>query len=165
MDYLKIYSSYKEIINVASKIYNIVFVDLNTGLENDETRAILEKSDIIIINTEQDIDEIKKLDELRYANPIFLENNVLIMLNRYDNFSKFNSKNISRLLKTKNDVLTVPYNTLFNEAMQDGKVDELFFNPIFKKTVENDKNETFIRELQNNIDVINYKIKELHLRK
>ena len=165
VDYNKIYSSYKEIINVASKLYNVVFVDLNAGLENNETKIILEKSDIIITNIEQDIDEIKKFDELRFQNPIFLENNILVMINRYDKSSKYNSKNISRLLKIRPDVLTVPYNTLYNEAMQDGKVDELFLNPLYRKTIENDKNEIFIQELQRSLDIINYKIKELHLRK
>lgn len=165
VDYNKIYSSYKEIINVASKLYNVVFVDLNAGLENNETKIILEKSDIIITNIEQDIDEIKKFDELRFQNPIFLENNILVMINRYDKSSKYNSKNISRLLKIRPDALTVPYNTLYNEAMQEGKVDELFLNPLYRKTMENDKNEIFIQELQNDLDIINLKIKELHIRK
>ena len=165
IDYEKIYSSYKEIIEAANQTYNIVFVDLNHGIDNLDTKFILEKSDLIIVNLEQDINEIRKFDELRYEMPMFLENNVLILLNRYDKYSKYNSKNISRLLKIRPDVLAVPYNTSFNEAMQEGNVDEFFLNPLFKMAQNFDKNEIFIDELQKDIDVIEYKIRELHIRK
>lgn len=165
LDYEDMYQYYKDIIDAANQVYNIVFVDLNHGINNQETKIILEKSDIIIVNLEQDINEIKKFDELRFEEPLFLEKNILLLLNRYDKYSKYNSKNISRLLKIKPDVLAVPYNTSFSEAMQEGNVDGFFLNPVFKMAQDFDKNEIFIDELQNDIDTIEYKLKELHIRK
>ena len=50
----------------------------------------------------------------------------LILIGRYDKFSKYNIKNVSRYLEEKNQILTIPYNTLYMEATNEAGVPDLF---------------------------------------
>ena len=50
IDYDRIYATCKNIINVSNAYYDVVFVDLNHGLEGGATRAILNSSNIIVLN-------------------------------------------------------------------------------------------------------------------
>ena len=163
-DYERIYGTYKEVIDTANKIYDIVFVDLSRGM-SEANKIILNRSDLIVVNTEQNINEINKFEELKSIEPILQGNNVLLLLDRCDKDSKYNAKNVSRQIKIKTNALTVLYNTLFNEAMQEGTVDDFILNPLFKKVQENDINAMFFDELQKDIDIIDFKLKELHVRR
>lgn len=164
LDFEKIYASYKDIIDIANKTYDIVFVDLNSGI-NEVNITILNRSDVIVVNTEQNMNDIYKLEELTSSEQALQGNNVLFLLDRCDKDSKYNAKNISRQMKTRINILTVFYNTLFNEAIQEGTVDDFILNPLLKKNQENDVNTVFFDELQKDIDIIDFKLKELHVRK
>ena len=63
VEYSRIYNSIKDILNVARKYYDIIFVDLNNGLSDPTTREILEMSNIIILNMEQKMAEFDRLVE------------------------------------------------------------------------------------------------------
>ncbi len=161
LGYKRIYESCQDIISVANKYYDIIFVDLNHGLEDESTREILNLSDVIILNIEQkpsEIEKVKKLKETMFAQKL------LILVNKYDRKSKYTVKNISRELFEKKDILSVPYNTLYAEAVQEGTVVDLFLNPRIRKlTGTEDRNAFFISELKRAEDVIDYKIQEIQM--
>lgn len=63
-EYLKIKGKYKDIIRNASQFYDMIFLDLDKGLEDEMVKELLELSDIIVVNVEQKIDMINNFNEL-----------------------------------------------------------------------------------------------------
>ncbi len=63
-EYAKVKGKYKDIIRNASQSYDIVFVDLDKGLEDNMVKEILNISNITVVNVEQKIDMINDFNEL-----------------------------------------------------------------------------------------------------
>ena len=116
LEYEEIKQNYPEIINLANKYYDLVFVDLDAELGEAITEQILQNSNLVIANLSQRLVSINKFMELREEQPMFNSKKILLLINRYDKFSKYTIKNITRYMGEKNKVLTIPYNTLFFEA-------------------------------------------------
>ena len=165
LDYMKIYRSCKDILNVAKRYYDIIFVDLNNGIEDETTKEILKMSDIVILNIEQKLSEFEKLAELKQEKELFTAKNLIPMINRYDRKSKYSSKNVSRELGEKKEILTIPYSNLFAEAVQEGTVAEFFINTRLKKLEDsNDRTTFFVQEVKRATDALIYKMQELQMR-
>jgi len=84
----------------------------------------------------------------------FKKSNSILTLGKYDDKSKYNAKNISRnILKTKEIINTVPYNTVLFEEMQEGRLIDMFIR--FLSLNVKDENTFFVDEikrLKENID-------------
>lgn len=162
-DYENLKKLYPEIINLANKYYDLVFVDLDSETDNDISDIILSNSDLIIAHLSQRLSSINKYLEIKKTKPVLDSKKTLILIGRYDKFSKYTIKNISRYMKEKNKVLTIPYNTLFFEACEEAKVPELFFNI---KSLENDERNTlFVEEVKRTSENIMYRLQDLALMK
>ena len=162
MQYKKILNSYADIISIANRYYDMVFVDLNKSLELEQTQEILKMSNVIVVNLEQ---KLRKLDDflrIKDEEPLLKGKNVLTLVNRYDKFSKYNSRNITRYLGQKREVFVVPYNTAFYEACEEGSIAEFFLK--MRKIDATDKNGAFMQEMKRTTDGIIYKIQELQMR-
>ena len=165
VDYNKLYGTCREILMIARQHYDIIFVDLNNGLEDDTTKEILKMSNIIILNMEQKPSEIEKIVELKENKELFPQKNTMILVNNYDRKSKYSSKNMSREMGEKKEIMTVPYANLFSEAVQEGTVAEFFLNTRIKRLDDvEDRTAFFIRELKRDTDAIVYKMQELQMR-
>jgi len=136
---------YEDIIEAADRFYDYVFVDLNKGFRYPELTRILEKSDLIVMNLTQRIKIIDSYMKLREENPMFRAPNVMLVLGRYDKYSKYSAKNVSRYMGEKKLISTVPYNTLFFEACGEGDAAEYFLK--FKTTDVKDRNGFFVSEI------------------
>ena len=136
-------------------------LSLNKGLDNENTREILEMSDIIVVNLTQRLKIINEFMDLRQSNLLFKQNNVLLLIGRYDKYSKYNTKNIARYMKEKN-ILTVPYNTLFFEAANEGEVADFFIK--YRTIGDTDRNSIFISEIKRATEGIIYKLQEQLMR-
>jgi len=165
VDYDKVYNSCKDILNVAKKYYDIVFVDLNNGLDKDTTKEIIKMSDIVILNVEQKPSEFQKVVKLQENTEVFNPKRILKLINNYDRKSKYSSKNVSRELSEKKEILTVPYCNLFSESVQEGNTAEFFLDVRVKRLEgSEDRTSFFIHELKRDIDSIIYKMQELQMR-
>lgn len=162
-EYEKIRPTYKEVINVANKFYDYVFVDTNKGLDNDYIRDILGISDIIVVNITQRLKLIQEYGNLKKEDDLFKGDNVIPLVGRYDKFSKYNAKNISRTLGYKGEVLTVPYSTLFFEACNEGKTADFFLR--FRKLNPTDRNALFIDEVKKATDTIMERVRLLKYKR
>lgn len=161
-EYLEIAKMYPEILNIANKNYDLVFVDISKRMDEEEANRILEIADVIIVNITQRLAIIDKFNTLREENKFFKNNNVLLNIGRYDKYSKYNIKNISRYLRMKKDVLVIPYNTLFFESCSEGRVAEFFLK--LRNTDLGDRNNTFVQELDRMTKQLIYKLQELQIR-
>ncbi len=161
-EYDKIKSFYPEVVLSANKNYNLIFIDLNKTLDAPISRRILEISDLIVVNITQSLRVIEDFIELRNQNPMFKGNNILLLIGRYDKYSKYNMKNISRYISEKNNIFSSPYNTLFFEACSEGKIADYFLK--FRKLDQTDRNAVFINEIKKMSDGIIYKAQELQMK-
>lgn len=139
--------TYPEIIKSANKYYDLVFVDLDENVDEETKTSILDMSDVTVVNLSQRLRSINKFAETKVNTNRLKDRKKLILIGRYDKYSKYNSKNITRYLGEKNQVLTVPYNTLFMEASEEAGVPDLFLR--FRKMAETeDVNGFFISEIR-----------------
>lgn len=161
-EYLKVRGHYKEIIQNANRFYDFVFVDLEKGMEDSLSRDVLGISDLIVINVEQKINMINDFIRIKSEEPLFQEENYILNIGRFDSFSKYSLKNISRYIGLRKDIIAIPYNTLYFEAASEEKVADLFLK--MRKVDENERNGAFIKAAKEAGEKIIYKLQELQMR-
>lgn len=162
-EYTKITPYYKDILSIANKCYDLVFVDLSKKMPKQDVTDILQTSDIVVMNLTQRLKTINDFIELRNANEFYKKRNVMLAIGRYDQFSKYNSKNITRYLKEKRGLCVIPYNTLFFEACSEGNITDFIANARSLKD-ETDRNANFIKEIKAADVNIVAKLQELQMR-
>lgn len=135
---------YSEIIKIASRYYDMVIVDLDNEIDIVGTNEILKYSDLVIAMTSQKVASIqtmqKKKAEIEGTNKILL-------IGKYDLKSKYTIKNLTRMTGTKEEILAIPYNTLYFEAAQEGNVPDLFLK-LRRIEDKNDVNTFFINNVK-----------------
>lgn len=161
-DYKQISELYPSVLQVADRSYDLVFVDISKRMPENQIKEILELSDIIIVNMTQRIKTIDDFMKLREENDFFKKNNILLNLGRYDKYSKYNVKNVTRYMKEKKEIHAIPYNTLFFESCSEGKVAEFFLR--LRKVEPEDRNAVFVEETARLAKDLIYKMQELQLK-
>ncbi len=159
---VEIADEYVEIVKLASQYYDKIFVDLDYNLNKDIREQIIEQSDLIIVNTSQNLKSLQKLKENKESNRLLKSPRTLLLIGRYDKFSKYNIKNITRYLEEKNKVLTVPYNTLYFEACNEAGVPDLFLK-LKRMSDLDDRNAIFMDEVKRASENIIYRLQELQV--
>lgn len=154
---------FRDIAKIASRYYDLVFIDIDRDLDENVSNSLLEISDMIVVNLSQKIRQINDYLKIREENMIFKEKAVIPILGRYDKNSKYTVKNVSRYMREKEGVYSIPYNTLFFEACNEGEVDDFFIK--LRKINPKDKNALFIEEVKKVAERIIYKLQELRLRR
>ncbi len=162
IEYQNIKSKYVDVIKIAKKYYDIILVDLNKGLD-DFTREILENSDVVVVNLTQRLKSINDYAKLREKEALVQKRNVMILIGRYDKFSKYNSKNIAKFYRQKDEPTIIPYNTQFFEACSEGKIADLFLK-IRTLTSADNKNVIFIDDVKKTCEKIIYKMQEAQMK-
>lgn len=161
-EYKDIRQYYPDIINLANNYYDLVFVDLDKQKQDNVTETIIKNSNLIIANLSQRLASINAFMKAREEKLVLKSKKTLLLLGRYDKFSKYNIKNISRYLGEKNKISTVPYNTLFFEACEEASVPDLFLK--LRKTDPDDRNRFFLAEVKRAIDNIIYRLEDLKVK-
>ena len=158
-EYEELKTMYPDIINLANNYYDLVLVDLDMEVQEKISEPILNNSNLIVATLSQRLSSINRFLEYREKNKIFKEKKTLILIGRYDKYSKYSVKNISRYMKEKNRVSTIPYNTLFFEASEEAQVPDLFWK--LRNVDPDDRNATFMEEVKRTVDNIIYRLKDL----
>ena len=153
---------FKDIAKIASKYYDLVFIDIDGSLEENIKDSLLEISDLIVVNLQQKLRTINEYLQIKQENHIFREKSLMPILGRYDKNSKYNVKNVARYMKEKRGVYSIPYNTLFFEACSEGKVADFFIK--LQKINPKDKNAIFISNVKEATDEIIQRLKQLQMR-
>lgn len=161
-EYREIAQLYPNILQVANRSYDLVFVDISKRMPKEQVDKILEIANVVIVNMTQRLKTIDDFINLREENEFFKGKNILVNIGRYDKFSKYNVKNITRYMKEKKDVHAIPYNTLFFESCSEGKVAEIFLK--LRRVEQEDRNAVFIEETSRLAKDLIYKLQELQLK-
>lgn len=157
---IEITNEYIEIVKIANQYYDKVFVDLDNNLSDNIREQIIDESDLVIVNSSQNYRSLKALKEDKKSNRLLKSPRTLLLIGRYDKFSKYNVKNITRFLEEKNKVLTIPYNTLYFEACNEAGVPDLFLK-LKRMSDLDDRNAIFISEIKRASENIIYRLQEL----
>ena len=161
-EYQRLRDIYPEILQAANKYYDLIFVDINKGLDNEFIRNILKTSDLLITNLTQRTKIIDDYMRIKEKEKLFSKSNNMLLIGRYDRFSKYTAKNIARYMNTKEEINVIPYSTLFFEACNEGKVADFFLR--FRTIDESDRNASFIKEVRKVTENIDYKLQELRMK-
>lgn len=153
---------YPSVINMANKYYDLVLIDLDNKIGEEIVKEILDISNLVVVNLTQRLSSINRFIEMREEVQSLKAKKTLLLFNKYDRYSKYTVKNISRYMGEKNKVSTIPYNTLFFEACEEAKVPELFLR--IKNTQEDDRNGFFLAEIRRTVENIIYRLQDLQMR-
>lgn len=162
LEYEELKTNYPEIINLANNYYDLVFVDLNAELGEEIINQILEMSNIIVATLSQRLSSINNFMKVREQIPVLASKKTMLLIGRYDRFSKYTIKNITRYMNEKNKVSTIPYNTLFFEASEEAKVPDLFLR--LRKVDIDDRNNFFLEEVKRTTESIMYRLQDLAMK-
>ena len=162
-EYNEIAESYVDILQTAKRYYDLIFVDLSKKMPRKEAAAILQISDVLIVNMTQKIKAIDDFMALREANDFYKRKNIMLAIGKYDRYSKYNTKNITRYLKEKKLISAIPYITLFFEACTEVNIIDFMLKA---KTIadEADNNSIFIKEIKTLNENIMFKLQELQMK-
>lgn len=161
-EYNQINQYYSEIVNLANSYYDLVFVDLDNQVEENTRKTIIDNSNLIVANLSQRLTSINRFMQEKQQDPILNSKKTLLLIGRYDKYSKYNIKNISRYMGEKNKVSTIPYNTLYFEACEEAAVPDLFLK--LRKTEEEDRNNFFLAEVKRAAENIIYRLEDLAMK-
>lgn len=152
--YARILETFPLILDYANQFYDIVLVDLNKGFDSPEVNQILQKSDLIVLSVSQNKQIVKKVFKDLDSLKILQEKPVIPVIGRYDRFSRYSAKNIARdLVGYKKAIYTIPYNTQFFDACNEGRALEFTLENA-KADYAQDRNGYFLSEVSKLADAI-----------
>lgn len=124
-EYNKQRKNMKSIIQLASKYYELVFVDLNGDIQDAAVQGILESSNLVVVNLPQSLAEIDKFIQTKQDEGLLRKKNVITLIGKSDENSKYNKKNVASYIKEK-EAYSIPYDTQYLEATSEGGIIEFF---------------------------------------
>ena len=162
LEYDELKTTYPDIITLANRYYDLVLVDLDDEIGDDLSEQILQSSNLIIASLNQRLTSINNFMKIREENELLKSIKTLLLIGRYDKFSKYTIKNITRYMGEKNKVSTIPYNTLFFEACEEAKLPDLLLR--LRKVGEDDRNSFFLSEVKRASENILYRLQDLAMK-
>lgn len=153
---------FKDIVKIASKYYDLVFIDIDNNLDEKIKDSLLEISNLVIACLPQKLRKINEYVKIKNEKEEFKNKAIIPVMGRYDKHSKYNTKNVARYIKEKRGVLAVSYNTLFFEACNEGKVADFFIK--FRRINEKDRNAIFISDVRQITEKMISRLQELQMR-
>ena len=123
-DYERVVKYYVEILSVANRFYDLVYIDIEKGFDSEVNKLILEKADIIVACFEQNMKDIEEFRKLWGVHELLPKSKTIPLLTKEDKFSKYNSNNVARYIGQKmgKGICSIVYNTILMEKMQEGDV-------------------------------------------
>lgn len=153
---------YVSLIKKATMAYDIVIVDLPKGI-NQLAQDILTISDVVVYGITQKRHSIDEYMSSRKDGYTAKMNNLLVYIGRYDKFSKYTQKNISRTTRNRDMLYPVVYNTLFSDACDEGVVVDYFLR--MQTVTDKNRNTAFVDEIKDLIKGILFKIDEVLMKR
>ena len=147
----------KDIIKIANKYYDLVFVDLEGSIEDLQIREILDLSNVNVITLVQNINSLNDFIEEKNKSDVLRGDKVLVSIGKYDEKSKYTVKNIAKYIKQKR-VYRIPYNTVYSMDAPEGRVPDYFIK--FKRINATHVNSKFITSVNEESEAIINTIKE-----
>ncbi len=151
----------KNIIKIAKKAYDLVFVDLDGSIEEPFVQEVIGESSLVVVSITQREKIIKELINIQQTNNLLNKNNAMFLMGRYDRNSKFNTKNVERTYRVK-DIVGIPYNTLFFESANEGGLADFFTQ--YRKLKPTHPQANLVNSMEEFSEKMIYRLKELQMQ-
>lgn len=158
-EYINISKYFSQIVEVANQSYDIVLVDMSKKIPKQNKDKVLNISDLVVFNLNQNMTSINNFLKLKQNNEFYRKSNVMLLLGKYNPNSKYSNKNVARYLKEKNIPMIVPYNILLADECSEGKIIDYFLR-IQRIEGYDNKDTYFIKQLRQTADSLEYKMQE-----
>ncbi len=116
---------FKAILTMSKSTYDLVLLDVTSGLNTPYSRAILAFSDAVVINASQNIAMLDALRALRKSDDADLLAEAFICIGHYESSSKLGRRQFAKLLATKSIVVVPRYSALI-DVINTGNMLEFF---------------------------------------
>ncbi|WP_145950133.1 chromosome partitioning protein ParA [Paenibacillus sp. Y412MC10] len=133
------------IFEAANNYYDLVMVDVNSGVRNQLTNTILQNSDLVVVCLNQNASLLDAFFSKEEYPQILDQKDHIIVLGNYDRRSKYSAKNIARKYGQRN-VYTVPHCTSFMDAANANNVLEFFLRN--RHVASDHENSFFLNEVK-----------------
>ena len=163
LEYRKIEKTYVELIKMASQYYDMVLVDVDKMISPDVRNEILEASNLNVIVISQKKECLNRYIELKKKNKEVNSQKTLPVIGKYNNESKYNTKNVMKYIGEKKELNVVPFNTLYFESAEESTVPDLFLRLKSVKDTS-DANYIFMQDVLKLMDKIIDKLQELQMK-
>lgn len=144
--YEKLMRIMPNILDCAQAAYDITFVDVQNGEPDEYVRKVLEKSDLLVINVSQSMALLKDFFNNVINTDLLREKKYVLVIGRYDRYSKYNLKNLSKYFKAKQRIFALPYNTQFFDMQNEHRTLEFFIK--YQKEAPSERNGFFVNEIK-----------------
>ena len=159
-EFEKSLSHYPQLLSVANKYYDFVFIDLPKTLKDKTTRILLESSTIIAYTFIQNLRMIDSYRDKLQKQDLLKKGNIIPILTNADEKSKYNVKNTSRYIGSRKELASIQHNANFMESACEAAVANFFLKTRLATTPQ-DKNSEFIKSVGSVSKQILEKIEEL----
>lgn len=145
--YNKVLDLMPGILKYSTTIYDVTFIDIVSGQPSDKIKKILEQCDVVVINVSQSFKKLEEFFEETMKSDFLKKKKVILVIGRYDKYSKFNTKNLKKHFKYKEEIYTLPYNTQFFDMQNEHRTLEFFVK--YLNALPSDRNGFFVSEVKN----------------
>lgn len=152
---------YKDLLLFANKYYDLVFIDLEKTLNKETTRVLLENCHVIVYSFSPNLRQISTYLSDMNKNPELLKaEKVIPLLSKADDKSKYNQKNVTRYIKNRKEIASVPYSPIFMEAASEAGVANFYLQARLSAATSA-RNSLFLKAVDSTCKTINKKLEEL----
>lgn len=116
----EILSEMDYILECMKESYNLIMFDVNSGLENSMTKAVLDESDVIIVNLNQNVKLLK--DFFEHYLELFKDKNLILVLSNYDDDLSLTKRYVKKLFSAKRHIYSIPYMTELKESHNNSNI-------------------------------------------
>jgi len=129
-EYREIAALYPNILQVADRSYDLVFVDLPKTTTDDSAIRVMEQADVIVCVVPQEIEKLNNL--LKKINGIesIKDKQKIFVVGDYESGSRYNIFNLKLKYKIPEPCYVLPHNYLFTDACNDGNVLDFLYKNI-----------------------------------
>lgn len=121
------------VLKAALQMYDVVFVNVGSGLDSIATRELLKQADMVLVNLPQNRFVVEQ-----FANgdlmPVELKDRpYYVVITNYDKKATYSIRNIKRQAKLKNKIFAFPYTTELKNAINLSNVSDYYFRSLKSK--------------------------------
>ncbi len=122
---------FKAILEMSKSTYDVVLLDVHSGLNKHYVESILKFSDIVVVNISQNTELIKAAKNVQAELDNEMKKSLFICVGNYEEDSKLNTRQIGKLLST-NSVIAIPRYAPLIDTMNTGNMLEFFGRHYYK---------------------------------
>lgn len=159
-EYRNLSTYFSQIADVANSVYDLVLVDLSKDITAENVVKMMDLSSLVVVGLVQNMSSINNFYRMKTDNNFYNRNNVMLCIDKYNQNSKYTSKNIARLLGERNTPVTVPYNILFSDNCSEGSIIDYTLQ-VRELTFKEGKDGYFYDCVKDTAEKIDYKRKEI----